>query len=234
MLLLLLLLLVVVVLHRLHRSSIPPSERMEKTRSGYVIPPQAGGEAHGRERDSGEEEVEEEGGRFPAQYSLFSHFSMDTMYGIWSCFFRGADTQMDAAVSSIFCAHVSSMKSVFSFSFCCWTHSSQRGGVFLFFVVVVFFVVFFFSFFFFFFFCSITLVRLCTYSEVDKNKTCRFKASGLWHGTARYGTGMNARRSIQFLAGTLCDLMTEQVGPISITPQVPIKRLDGELHLHAA
>lgn len=41
-------------------------------------PPRAGGEAHRRERDSGEEEEEEEGGRFPAQYSLFSHFSMDT------------------------------------------------------------------------------------------------------------------------------------------------------------
>lgn len=48
-------------LHGLHLS-IPPSERMEKTRSGYVIPPQAGEEAHQRERDSGEEE---EVGAFP-------------------------------------------------------------------------------------------------------------------------------------------------------------------------
>ena len=133
----------VVLLHRLHRSSIPPSERMEKTRSGYVIPPQAGGEAHGRERDSGEEEVE--GGRFPAQYSLFSHFSMDTMYGIWSCFFGGADTQMDAAVSSIFCAHASSMNSVFSFFPFVAGHTVHSA------VVSFFFFVFFFSFFFFFF-----------------------------------------------------------------------------------
>lgn len=61
-------------LHGLHRS-ITPSERTEKTRSGYVIPPQAGGEARRRERDSGEE-----GGRFPAQYILYSHFSMDTIH----------------------------------------------------------------------------------------------------------------------------------------------------------
>lgn len=30
------------------------------------------------------------GGRFPAQYRLFSHFSMDAMYGIWSGLFRGS------------------------------------------------------------------------------------------------------------------------------------------------
>lgn len=31
-----------------------------------------------------------EGGRFPALYSLCSHFSMDTMYGICSVFFEGS------------------------------------------------------------------------------------------------------------------------------------------------
>lgn len=62
------------------RRSIPPSERIEKTRSGYVIPSEEQ-KCTGRERDSGEE-----GGRLPAQHSLYSHFSVDTMCGIRSGF----------------------------------------------------------------------------------------------------------------------------------------------------
>lgn len=100
-------------LHGLHRS-IPPSERIEKTRSGYVIPPQAG-EAHRRER---------EGGRFPAQYSLHSHFSMDTMYGIWSGFFRGAHIKVDVAVSSIFSAVILPRKAFFLFFVLDTVHSA--------------------------------------------------------------------------------------------------------------
>lgn len=41
------------LLHRLHRS-IPPSERMEKTRSGYVIPHMQGEERTVEKRNSGE------------------------------------------------------------------------------------------------------------------------------------------------------------------------------------
>lgn len=61
--------------------SIPPSEKTEKTRSGYVI-------SHKQEeKRTREKGLAGEGGRFPAQ---FSHFSMDTMYGIWRVFFRGS------------------------------------------------------------------------------------------------------------------------------------------------
>lgn len=90
-----LLVMLLLLLHRLHRS-IPPSERMEKTRSGYVIPHKQ------QEKRTVEKGIAGEGGRFPAQHSLFSYFSMDTMNGIWSGFFLAADIKVDMAVSSIF------------------------------------------------------------------------------------------------------------------------------------
>jgi len=86
MMMMMTMMMMMLLLHRLHRS-IVHSERMGKNKEWLCDSPQAGGEAHRRERTSGGGRGEGggRGGRFPAQRCL----TLQHGYNVWSIFFGG-------------------------------------------------------------------------------------------------------------------------------------------------